>query len=201
MSRQSHVVLTFPFECKTLGDSGEIEGYASTFGNVDHGGDRVIKGAFLGTPTPLPMRFQHEETVGVWNELREDSRGLLSRGHLTLEVERAREAHALAKAGAIKGLSVGGFPERDGIKFDDDGVREIHKMDLKEISLTWLPMNELAGLTSVKSEIVTVQDFERLMRQIGFSRREARGLADKGWRGIAGSTEQDIIRACIARWE
>lgn len=36
----------FPIELKAVGDQGEIEGYASNFGNRDLAGDIVQRGAF-----------------------------------------------------------------------------------------------------------------------------------------------------------
>jgi hypothetical protein len=36
----------FTFEVKSLGDDGTFEGYASTFGNKDSGGDVIMPGAF-----------------------------------------------------------------------------------------------------------------------------------------------------------
>src|SRR5215468_7890967 len=45
-----HDHLTVPVEWKTTaGTAGELEGYASVFGNVDLGGDVVVPGAFKKT--------------------------------------------------------------------------------------------------------------------------------------------------------
>ena len=57
----------------------------------------------------VKMLWQHDPTqpIGVWDEVREDARGLFVRGRLLLEVRAAREAHVLLQAGAIDGLSIG----------------------------------------------------------------------------------------------
>ena len=66
--------------------------------------------------------------IGVWDEIREDSRGLWVKGRLLSEVAQAREAAALIEAGAIDGLSIGYrtiSAERDG-----KGRRVLTEVDL-----------------------------------------------------------------------
>ena len=55
------------------------------------------------------MLWQHDPTkpIGVWDEVREDGRGLYVKGRLLLDVQTGREAQALLVAGAIDGLSIG----------------------------------------------------------------------------------------------
>ena len=55
------------------------------------------------------MLWQHDpaQPIGVWDEVREDERGLFVKGRILTEVERGREAVALIEAGAIDGLSIG----------------------------------------------------------------------------------------------
>ncbi len=57
----------------------------------------------------VKMLWQHDPArpIGVWDEVREDGRGLYVKGRLLLEVQAAREAHVLLQAGAIDGLSIG----------------------------------------------------------------------------------------------
>ncbi|OYY06592.1 MAG: peptidase U35, partial [Rhizobiales bacterium 35-68-8] len=93
---------------------GTVEGYASLFGEIDQARDMVMAGAFAATLRQrtvrrIPMLFQHDpaEPVGVWLELREDSKGLYARGRLIPEVARGRELLSLLRAGAIDGLSIG----------------------------------------------------------------------------------------------
>ena len=71
----------------TIEPDGTVEGYASLFGEVDQARDMVLRGAFADTlrlcsVRRIPMLFQHDpsEPVGVWLELREDTRGLYARG-------------------------------------------------------------------------------------------------------------------------
>ena len=99
-----------------LSDGQVIEGYASLFGLTDQGGDAVAPGAFQASLARLAakgdkvrMLWQHDpaKPIGVWDEIREDEKGLWVKGRLLPEVAQAREAAALIQAGAIDGLSIG----------------------------------------------------------------------------------------------
>ena len=141
------------------GEAGTIEGYASPFGGEpDSVGDIVAPGAFArslaehkaeGT-APL-MLWQHDTTepIGVWTDIREDGTGLFVKGRLVLETERGREAHALLKAGALNGLSIG-FRTRDAERRNGGG-RVLKDLHLIEISLVSVPAATRARVTSVKS--------------------------------------------------
>ena len=66
-------IKSFPFEVKATAEENNIftfEGYASTFNNVDHGDDIVIRGAFsnsLAKNSQVPILWQHQmsEVIGV----------------------------------------------------------------------------------------------------------------------------------------
>jgi phage head maturation protease len=68
------VYKTVPFELTELkasdGGGWSFTGYASTYGNVDAGGDVVMRGAFdasLGLRKKRPLLWQHDlrEPIGV----------------------------------------------------------------------------------------------------------------------------------------
>ena len=91
-----------------------IEGYASLWGVADLNRDVVAKGAFSAGLARvgaggIRMLHQHEgrAVVGVWETVVEDDRGLFVRGRIMDWSAEARFAGALAKAGAIDGLSIG----------------------------------------------------------------------------------------------
>ena len=87
----------------------------------------------------VKMLWQHDPTrpIGVWDEVREDGRGLCVKGRLLLEVQAAREAHVLLQAGAIDGLSIGYRTLRSEAK---GGRRLLHEIELWEVSLVTFPM-------------------------------------------------------------
>lgn len=130
-----------------LSNGHVIEGYASLFGLTDQGGDAVLPGAFRASLARLAaggervrMLWQHNpaQPIGVWDEIREDGKGLWVKGRLLPEVAQAREAAALIGAGAIDGLSIGYRTiraERDG-----KGRRALAEVELWEVSLVTFPM-------------------------------------------------------------
>jgi hypothetical protein len=135
---------------------GTVEGYASLFGEIDQARDMVMRGAFAATLTQrgvhrIPMLFQHDpsEPVGVWLELREDTRGLYARGRLIPEVARGRELLSLLRAGAIDGLSIG-FRTVKGAIDPRTRVRRLSAVDLWEISIVTFPLLAGARVRAVK---------------------------------------------------
>ena len=137
-----------PLDGETVRAEGtRIEGYASLFGLPDQGGDVVEAGAYGRSLKALAeggrrvrMLWQHDprEPIGVWEEVREDERGLWVKGHLLTDVARGREAAALIRAGAIDGLSIG-YRTRMATK-DGGGRRRLTELDLWEVSLVTFPM-------------------------------------------------------------
>jgi len=141
-------------EVKSRGDDGwSFSGYASTFGNIDEGGDVVLRGAFTNTLAQRVPRllWQHDmsEPIGKVVQLKEDDRGLHG-DFLISRTTRGHDAYVLLKDGAIDSMSIGYIPEDQ--EFDDvHSVRKLKSVDLLEISLVSIPMNEEARITAVKA--------------------------------------------------
>lgn len=158
----------FTFDVKNVTDEGVIEGYASVFDVIDDQGDVILPGAFTRTINawaakgrPIPVLWQHDAfaPIGATTSITEDDRGLRVRASLAMGVQRAREAHELAKAKVLGGLSIGfSVPKlaSDGqpaIVFDDErDARLFREVRLWEYSLVTFPANEAATITSVKAE-------------------------------------------------
>lgn len=215
---------SFRFEIKEVSDAGVIEGYASVFNNVDEGGDKIAPGAFMETIAAanqegrkVKMLWQHNPDwpVGVWDVLEEDGNGLRVKGPLVLDVERAREAHALTKVGAIGGLSIG---YRTVESRKEGNIRILEKLDLYEVSLVTFPMNRAAKITAVKGEGVddlveklragaqlTQREFEHLVKGLGLSNSQAERAARVNLKGQGGpavaakSDAEDFYRAILGR--
>lgn len=142
-----------PLQAEAGAEGRVIEGYASLFGIADQGGDVIAAGAYAASLARIAARgdrvrmlWQHDPAhpIGVWEEIREDTRGLWVCGRLLPEVARAREAAALVAAGAIDGLSIGYRTlraERDG-----KGRRVLTEVELWEVSLVTFPMLREAKL-------------------------------------------------------
>ena len=169
----------FATEWKADTATGQVEGYGAVFGNVDTYGDIILRGAFGNTmgKRKVKMLWQHnpDQPIGVWDEMREDDRGLWMKGRILSEVEKGKEAIALMSAGAIEGLSIG-YKTIDAEY--TNGNRIIKEIDLWETSIVTFPANDMAG-ASVKS-IETERDLERVLIDCGLSRKAARAIACEG---------------------
>lgn len=183
-----HVIYkALPLSLKAApGEDGVFEGYASVFDVVDLGLDVVARGAFvksLGKRRPK-MLWQHDmsQPIGVWEDVHEDERGLFVKGRLIPEVEKGKEALALLKAGAIDSMSIG-YRTVEAQAEDNGRVRKLMEVDLYEISLVTFPMLPDAKVTDVKA-ITTERDFERFLRDAGYSKSEATAITLHGFKGL-----------------
>jgi len=156
--------LTVPFEIKAATEEngkGVIEGYASTFGNIDLGLDIVDKGAFAKTLQEnggkIPILADHNPSKQIgWNlEATEDNIGLKVRGELDIENNQlAKERFSLAKKakeiGASFGLSIGYMTIKEEPDSDNPAVRRLKEVKLLEYSFVTFPMNTQAMVTAAK---------------------------------------------------
>lgn len=199
--------LDVPFEIKAVSDDGLFSGYGAVFGNVDLGGDVIHAGAFAGTIAewigrkrmpPILWNHDRNEPLGVYTAISEDEKGLYVEGRLLVnEVQRAKEIHALMKAGALDGMSIGyGVKRRE---YDEEtGVRHLKELSLFEVSIVTFPMNEAARVDAVKSaldagKLPTLPEFEKFLREAGFSKTQSTAIASGGLakllRSESGDTE------------
>jgi uncharacterized protein len=162
----------FPLQLKSIEENGFFAGYASVFNVEDNHNDIILSGAFgnslskkhYGKDIKLLWQHKTEEPIGVFTKIVEDDLGLYVEGRLLLDVQRASEAYALLKSGAVKGLSIGFIVKQ--YDRNDDGARIIHEADLWEISLVTFPANEQAQVTSLKSYGPDEGEYARLESSI-----------------------------------
>lgn len=155
-------------------EAGIIEGYASVFNVVDSYGEMIAPGAFARTISawkakgrPVPVLWQHDTRapIGATTALEEDERGLRVKAQLLVdEVAQAKEAHALAKAQVLGGLSIGfSIPRKTAegtpsISYDQErDIWVIHEVRLWEYSLVTFPANEFATIDAVKMAPAAIQ--------------------------------------------
>lgn len=144
----------FKLYIKALGDDGTFEGKAAVFGNVDRDGDVIERRAFNRTVKnrggePIPVLWQHQTDMPVGaGHLSIDEVGLNIKGQFLLTTRAGRDAYEYAKAGVVKGLSIGYRSVADTY---EAGRRVLKEIELYEVSLATIPANPLAQLTAVKS--------------------------------------------------
>lgn len=192
------------FELKAITEEGLFSGYGAVFGNVDGGGDVLLSGAFTETLANLkttqrkmPVLWQHSphEPIGVYKTLRQDDYGLFVEGELATKTSRGKDAYELLKIGAVSGMSIG-YSLSEAPTYDRD-VRKLEKVDLWEISLVTFPMNDLARIEHVKAalgrgDLPSERTFEGLLRDAGFSLKEAKTIISKGFRKLDKSSARDV---------
>lgn len=174
MSRIEYACLGKVEETKASSDGkfGIVEGYIASW-KVEDGlyPDRFERGAFADSieehkrrgQRPVRLLRQHDRTrlIGGFpiSTVREDAKGLWGSAELNLELQEARDTHALAKQGVLSDFSIG-FRALD-FRFEKNEagveVRVITKATIYEGSLVDEPMNVHAVVTAVKSV-----DFSRL---------------------------------------
>ncbi len=207
---------SFPLQVKLSAKSqaGEFQGYASSFGGLpDAMGDVIAPGAFKatitdhrakGTSPALLWCHSMQSPIGVVSQLREDSYGLQIDGKLALDIELARDCHALMKMGAVA-FSIG-YRAEASRPLGRRG-RELTAVSLHEISIVSIPANTNARLTSVKAradvgELNSIRGLEQCLNDFGYSRKQAREIAFLGKAALrpvdAALADQILTRKLIA---
>ncbi len=153
-------------------EEGIFEGYGSVFDNTDLGNDVIRKGAFTKSlrrkgPKGIKLLYQHKSDmpIGVFEKIQEDEKGLYVKGKLALQTQAGREAFELMKMGALSGLSIGFRTNEKGYHYDKrTKKRIIEDVELMEVSLVTFPMNPKAQVDMVKSEDITIREWENGLR-------------------------------------
>ncbi len=196
-----------PVPLDNVSSNGTFSGYASLFGKVDLGKDKVERGAFSrslktrGT-SGVRMLFQHDpaEPIGTWEAIFEDEKGLFVRGQILGGSSKSAEVLNLMREGAIDGLSIGFRTERSRTD-RKTGVRSILEADLWEISVVTFPMLPQARVEQVKNvetqskkALPSVREFERwLTRDAGLTRNEAKIVIGKGFQHLTSRRDAAVL--------
>ena len=199
---------SFNFELKAVQEDGFFSGYGAVFGNIDWYNDVILPGAFKASlekwqsknkMPPVLWNHNDSEPIGVYTQIYEDEKGLFVEGKLLIDdVPRAKSTYALLKAGAIDGLSIGYSTKKANQQ--GNGVRELIEVDIGEISIVTQPANDRSLITSVKNkledgELPTLPEFEKLLRESGFSKSQSTAIASKGLRSLLSESEEQIKEA------
>lgn len=189
------MVRSYALAMKAIGEDGTFSGYGSVFGVIDFYQEIVQRGAFTESlkeiaarGRPLPMLWSHMTTdpIGFYTKLAEDEQGLFVEGQLLKnDVQRAREVHALMKAGVVTGLSIG-YWVRESSFDEKTGIRTLTRLDLDEVSPCTFPANDEARIDNVKFKLArgslpSIREFESVLREAGYSKTQAAAIASRGY--------------------
>jgi HK97 family phage prohead protease len=190
--------LVEPFTVEALKESdGTFSGKGMVF-NTEHPTsswllgpewkDKVLPGAFEETlaahakagTKPL-MLYMHERgnMPGVWNEVKELKSHLAVSGQVSKSAVTASGVTLLElmKMGAMTGLSIGFKPTE--FKLDEKKkLREIMKVELREISIVDEPGNGPSRITDIKRDM---RGLEAGLRALGLSQTDAKALLAEGF--------------------
>ena len=143
---------SFNLDIKAVQEDGFFSGYGAVFGNLDWYNDIILPGAFKNTLAkwtekgkfpPVLWNHSSNEPIGVYTKLVEDERGLYVEGKLLVDdVPKAKSTHALLKAGAIDGLSIGYRTVKSSYNENTD-IRELIELEAVPVHLADLQASKL----------------------------------------------------------
>lgn len=142
-----------------LEGEGRLVAYTAVYGNVDHGGDRLMPGSLRNREQALRkgrLMIGHDYRgmgAAYIEDIQEDEYGVLTTYKFFTDEESQRiyqRCKELQDAGKAISMSIGWAP----VEYDyaENGkVREIKGWDMLEGSIVYWGMNELAEAVQVKS--------------------------------------------------
>jgi len=141
----------FALELKSLTQEGTFEGLASTYGGEpDAVNDIVDPGAFSSTLTASkerPLLLEHRDPIGMV-QLIDSPAGLIAKGRLSLELQKAKDAYVLLRDGIAKHMSIGYETVKSQYVGD---VRHLVEVKLWEVSVVLFGANQNALISGVKN--------------------------------------------------
>jgi HK97 family phage prohead protease len=171
-------------EIKDVSSSGRFEGWGAIIGTEDDGGDTIRAGAFkksLRARTPK-IYYQHDTSIGVYTVAEEREKGLWVEGQPD-ESRDGLDARAKLASGALDGLSIGYLT----VKSKETGrfKRDLLEVNVFHVGLVPFGMHPDAVVTAVKAldleGVTTVRDLERVLRDVGFSKKAAEVFCSKDY--------------------
>ncbi|NWK96700.1 HK97 family phage prohead protease [Sphingobium lactosutens] len=206
------------FDAAPIKDN-EVEGLASTYGNIDHAGDIVERGAYTRTlgvfnqkqRMPFLAHHRHDRPIGSIVELKDTDEGLWFKARFS-DSHDGQNVRSQFLDGTLDSFSIGyRVIKKEADRVDGQRVLRLKEIALHEISAVTFPCNELAKLSAVKGDIASsfpnlsledqqrVADFAAYLdaKQAGVSTDE---LLDEVVDEAVKSMEADIDTALSDAW-
>jgi HK97 family phage prohead protease len=144
-------------DIKSLSEAGEFEGEASTYGNIDLGGDIVEPGSMKDSISESNGRVfllaDHDvrQRVGV-AYISDGAKSLSVKGVINMAKDRATELYNEMKFYLEHGLQLGLSIGYDVLDHKwEKGIRHLKKLKLWEVSVVTFPMNPYAVVRNTKA--------------------------------------------------
>ena len=142
----------------------EVEGLASTYGNIDHAGDIVERGAYTRTlanfnnskkSMPFLAHHRHDRPIGRIVELRDTDEGLWFKARFS-DSHDGQNVRQQFLDGTLDSFSIGyRVIQKQADRVGNQKVLRLKEIALHEISAVTFPCNELAKLSAVKGDIAS----------------------------------------------
>ncbi|WP_088184064.1 HK97 family phage prohead protease [Sphingobium sp. Z007] len=168
--------LTKSFKAAPIKEN-EVEGLASTYGNIDHAGDIVERGAYARTldrfnsskkGMPFLAHHRHDRPIGKITELRDSDEGLYFKARFS-DSHDGQNVRQQFLDGTLDSFSIGyRVIQKQADRVKDRRVLRLKEIALHEISAVTFPCNELAIISAVKGAIsetysdLSLEDQQRL---------------------------------------
>jgi len=199
------------YEIKSIDEAGFFEGYANVKHVKDHASDMTVDGAFTQSllkhkdADTMPLMFWNHKTdepIGVWTEMFEDDHGLYIKGQLLVDdIAKAKEIYALMKRKAITGLSIGYVVQDESFERETN-TNLLKSVHILEVSVVSFACNEQSQVEVVKSRFATDEmpserEFEKALRELGLSRKQAKTFMFEGYKSLAANDENDPLNESL----
>lgn len=193
----------YEFQAALADDGATVTGWGEVWGVLNEAGRVFVPGAFahsiegLGR-RPLPMGWEHVETIGRWTRIEENARGLELTGRIS-QTSRGRDASVLVRDRALQGISIGFIPQEtrsarpgERVELDtprgrvayrvDEYATYVLRADLLEASLVMVGAQREALITKVQAaqeaELrATLRDLAHVLHDVGELSPETREVA------------------------
>src|SRR5690606_142821 len=109
---------------------------------------------------------------------------------------------SLIREKAVSGLSIGYFVKRSQTD-PATGIRHLLELELSEMSVVVAPANEGARIDLIKArlaygELPSLPEFEKLLREAGFSKSQSAVIANRGLAHLLRSESEAPATSALA---
>jgi HK97 family phage prohead protease len=207
--------LTKSFKAAPIREN-EVEGLASTYGNIDHAGDIVERGAYARTldrfnsskkGMPFLAHHRHDRPIGKIMELRDSDEGLYFKARFS-DSHDGQNVRQQFLDGTLDSFSIGyRVIQKQADRVKDRRVLRLKEIALHEISAVTFPCNELAIISAVKGNIgetysdLSLEDQQRLADFAEMLRSVASGTAHAEMLEDVAPTTDEIVEEAIKAFE